>query len=47
MKRKLVTVDMYADQERIIYLVIKNKLKSYLLLMETITCLVLCHTMQS
>jgi magnesium transporter len=28
MKRKLVTADMHADQERIIYLVLKNKLKS-------------------
>jgi magnesium transporter len=28
MKRKLVTMDMHSDQERIIYLVLKNKLKS-------------------
>jgi magnesium transporter len=28
MKRKPVTVDMHADQERIIYLVLKNRLKS-------------------
>ena len=28
MKRKVVTVDTHADQERIIYLVLKNKLKS-------------------
>lgn len=28
MKRKIVTVDVHADQERIIYLVLKNKLKS-------------------
>ncbi len=28
MKRKLVTVDIHADQERIIYLVLKNRLKS-------------------
>jgi magnesium transporter len=28
MKRKLVTVDTHADQERIIYLVLKNRLKS-------------------